>query len=45
MDIIRTNLERINPSNVIKINKNLYHDLDTKLQISSKLKIPLLIIK
>ena len=31
MDIIRTNLERINPSNVIKINKNLYHDLNTKL--------------
>ncbi len=31
INIMRMNLEKINPSNVIKINKNLYHDLDTKL--------------
>ena len=31
INIMRVNLERINPSNVIKINKNLYRDLDTRL--------------
>ena len=36
INIIRSKLERIKPPTVIKINKNLYRDLDISFIISSK---------
>ena len=38
INIIRSKLERINPSTVIKINKNLYRDLDIRLHNIIKMK-------
>ena len=45
INIIRSNLERINPSTVIKINKNLYRDLDIRLHNIIQMKITTIKLK